>query len=134
MLADLAAYLGMRYNLGVNQPRISLYIDEVSNVINTPAIEIMNKGAEAGCQVTVAMQTFADLVSRLGSEHAARMALGNLNNLIAFALRIARRRSTSPKRSGSFRFTSLISRLLPTPMSMFPTFPPATRGGLSEAM
>lgn len=83
VLADLAAYLGMRYNLGINKPRISLYIDEVSNVINAPAIEIMNKGAEAGCQVTVAMQTFADLVNRLGSEHAARMALGNLNNLIA---------------------------------------------------
>ena len=83
VLADLAAYLGMRYNLKVNTPRIALYIDEVSNVINAPAIEIMNKGAEAGCQVTVAMQTFADLVNRLGSEQAARMALGNLNNLIA---------------------------------------------------
>ena len=85
--ADLAAYLGMRYNLGVSEPRISLFIDEVSNVINTPAIEIMNKGREAGCHVTVAMQTFADLVNRLGSEHAARMALGNLNNTISLRAR-----------------------------------------------
>ena len=29
------------------------------------------------------MQTLADLSKRLGSEDAARMALGNLNNLIA---------------------------------------------------
>lgn len=29
------------------------------------------------------MQTLADLAKRLGSEDAARMALGNLNNLIA---------------------------------------------------
>jgi conjugal transfer pilus assembly protein TraD len=29
------------------------------------------------------MQTLADLAKRLGSEEAARMALGNLNNLIA---------------------------------------------------
>lgn len=87
LCADLSAYLGMRYNLGISEPRISLFIDEVSNVINTPAIEIMNKGREAGCQVTVAMQTFADLVNRLGSEHAARMALGNLNNTISLRAR-----------------------------------------------
>jgi len=29
------------------------------------------------------MQTLGDLARRLGSEEAARMALGNLNNLIA---------------------------------------------------
>ncbi|HQR19502.1 MAG TPA: conjugative transfer system coupling protein TraD [Burkholderiaceae bacterium] len=87
LCADLSAYLGMRYNLGISAPRISLFIDEVSNVINTAAIEIMNKGREAGCQVTVAMQTFADLVNRLGSEHAARMALGNLNNTISLRAR-----------------------------------------------
>lgn len=82
-LADLAARAGMRYNLGEYQ-RISLFVDEVSNTINRPLIEILNKGAESGIQTTVAMQTIADLADRLGSEHAARMALGNLNNLIAF--------------------------------------------------
>ncbi|WP_029000069.1 conjugative transfer system coupling protein TraD [Azohydromonas australica] len=81
-LADLAARVGMRYNLGAHR-RISLFVDEVSNVINQPLIEILNKGAEGGIQTTCAMQTLADLARRLGSEHAARMALGNLNNLIA---------------------------------------------------
>jgi conjugal transfer pilus assembly protein TraD len=81
-LADLAAFAGIRYNLGGNQ-RISLFVDEVSNVINQPLIEILNKGAEGGIYTTCAMQTLADLARRLGSEVAARMALGNLNNLIA---------------------------------------------------
>jgi len=81
-LADLAARAGMRYNLGGHR-RISLFVDEVSNVINQPLIEILNKGAEGGIYTTCAMQTLADLARRLGSEDAARMALGNLNNLIA---------------------------------------------------
>lgn len=81
-LADLAARAGMRYNLGGDR-RISLFVDEVSNVINQPLIEILNKGAEGGISTTCAMQTLADLARRLGSQDAARMALGNLNNLIA---------------------------------------------------
>ena len=81
-LADQAARAGMRYNLGTYQ-RISLFVDEVSNVINQPLIEILNKGAEGGIFTTCAMQTLADLAKRLGSEDAARMAVGNLNNLIA---------------------------------------------------
>jgi conjugal transfer pilus assembly protein TraD len=81
-LADLAARAGMRYNLGTTG-RIALFVDEVSNVINLPLIEILNKGAEGGIYSTCAMQTLADLARRLGSEDAARMVLGNLNNLIA---------------------------------------------------
>lgn len=81
-LADLAARAGMRYNLGAYR-RIALFVDEVANVINVPLIEILNKGAEGGIYTTCAMQTLADLARRLGSEDAARMVLGNLNNLIA---------------------------------------------------
>ncbi|THF64957.1 conjugal transfer protein TraD [Pseudothauera nasutitermitis] len=81
-LADQAARAGMRYNLG-RYRRIALFVDEVANVINQPLIEILNKGAEGGIFTTCAMQTLADLAKRLGSEDAARMALGNLNNLIA---------------------------------------------------
>lgn len=85
-LADLANIAGRRYNLGVsalNSKRISLFIDEVSNVINVPLIEILNKGAESGIQTTCAMQTIADLAHRMGSVEAAHVVLGNLNNLIA---------------------------------------------------
>lgn len=83
VLADLAALAGMRYNSGSYGRRISLYVDEVSDVINRPLIQILNKGAESGINTTCAMQTMSDLAERLGSPDAARMALGNLNNLIA---------------------------------------------------
>jgi conjugal transfer pilus assembly protein TraD len=81
-IADLAAFAGMGYNLGIGT-RVALFVDEMANVINQPLIEILNKGAEGGICSTCAMQTTGDLATRLGSESAARMALGNLNNLIA---------------------------------------------------
>jgi len=83
LLADASASAGMRYNVGDTKRRISLFVDEVSNCINRPLIELLNKGAEAKIFTTVAMQTFADISERMGSPDAARMALGNLNNLIA---------------------------------------------------
>jgi conjugal transfer pilus assembly protein TraD len=83
LLADLAALAGMRYNLDAPEPRISLFVDEIADVINQPLIQILNKGAESGIYTTCAMQTLADLADRLGSEDAARKAVGNLNNLIA---------------------------------------------------
>lgn len=82
-LADLAARAGMRYNLS-GGPRIALFVDEVSNVINRPLIEILNKGAEAGIYSTLAMQTIKDMEDAMGSPAAARMVLGNLNNKLAF--------------------------------------------------
>ena len=83
LLADLAALAGIRYNLDAPDPRISLFVDEITDVINQPLIQILNKGAESGIYTTCAMQTLADLADRLGSEEAARKAVGNLNNLIA---------------------------------------------------
>ena len=85
LLADLAALAGIRYNLDAPEPRSSLFVDEVADVINQPLIQILNKGAESGITTTCAMQTLADLADRLGSDDAARKAVGNLNNL--FALR-----------------------------------------------
>ena len=48
LLADLAALSGIRYNLHIATPRVSLFVDEVSDVINEPLIEIVNKAAESG--------------------------------------------------------------------------------------
>jgi hypothetical protein len=72
LLADLAALAGMRYNMGEQEPRISLFVDEISEVINQPLIQILNKGAESAIHTTCSMQTLADLAERLGSEAAAR--------------------------------------------------------------
>ena len=82
LLADLASLAGERYR-EKQSGRVALFVDEVSNVINRPLIEILNKGAESGIRTTCAMQTVSDLAARLGSDAAARMALGNFNNLIA---------------------------------------------------
>jgi conjugal transfer pilus assembly protein TraD len=84
LLADLAAISGIRYNLQVSTPRVSLFEDEVSEVINEPLIQIANKASGSGVTTTCATQTLADLAARLGSEAKARMVLGNFNNLLAF--------------------------------------------------
>jgi conjugal transfer pilus assembly protein TraD len=81
-LSDLSSLIGNRYNLGKNGERISLFVDELSNVVNPSLIEILNKGAEGGVYSTCAMQTIADLEVELHGESGARKVVGNLNNKI----------------------------------------------------
>ncbi len=84
LLADLASCAGARYNnTAIERGVVSLFVDECSNVINKSLIEILNKGAESGIRTTAAMQTVSDLAARLGSNEAARMALGNFNTLVS---------------------------------------------------
>lgn len=84
MLADLAAVAGDRYNYGINSlTPVNLFIDEAAEVLNQPAIQLMNKGGGADFRVTIATQTFADFASRLGDENKARQVLANTNNKIA---------------------------------------------------
>lgn len=84
MLADLAAVAGDRYNYGIDSlAPVNLFIDEAAEVLNQPAIQLMNKGGGAEFRVTIATQTFADFASRLGDENKARQVLANTNNKIA---------------------------------------------------
>lgn len=84
LLADLAGCAGARYNNpDINRHRVSLFVDECSNVMNRSLIEILNKGAESGIRTTCAMQTVSDLAARLGDINEARMALGNFNTLVS---------------------------------------------------
>lgn len=85
LLADAAALAGRLYAegaSGVGAKRIWLFIDEAANIMNDAAIELLNKGMEAGINVVAAMQTAADLEVRLGSAAKARQALGNFNNVV----------------------------------------------------
>ena len=82
-LADLASLAAYRYNNRLPPKRVSVFVDEASNAMSDALIELLNKGAEAGIRTTCAMQTVSDLQARLASDAAARMALGNFNNLIA---------------------------------------------------
>ena len=84
LLADLAAVAGDRYNYGIDSlAPVNLFIDEAAEVLNQPAIQLMNKGAGADFRVTIATQTFADFASRLGDENKARQVLANTNHKIA---------------------------------------------------
>lgn len=86
LLADLTAVAGDRYNYGVDNRPIHVFVDEAAEVINKPVIQLLNKGRGADFNLTVATQTFADFVVRLGDEAQARQVLGNANN--KFILRV----------------------------------------------
>ena len=84
MLADMTAVAGDIYNYGQDQKKpIDVYVDEAAEVINTPTIQLLNKGRGAGFRLTVATQTFADFAARLGDENKAIQVLANTNNKIA---------------------------------------------------
>jgi conjugal transfer pilus assembly protein TraD len=83
ILADLTAHAGSRFNLGIQEPRINIYIDEANEAVNVPFIQLLNKGRSAGFSVMFFSQTFPDFVAKLGSDAMARQVLGNANSIIA---------------------------------------------------
>jgi len=86
LLSDLTAVAGDRYNFGVNNRQVNIFVDEAAEVINDPFIQLLNKGRGAKLRLFVATQTFADFAARMGSKDKAIQVLGNINN--TFALRI----------------------------------------------
>lgn len=85
-LSDLVSVAGDRYNFGVDNKPVNLFIDEAAEVINEPTIMLLNKGRGALMKMFIATQTIADFEARLGSKEKARQVLGNLNNI--YALRV----------------------------------------------
>jgi len=83
LMADGTAVAGDRYNYGGSDQVVQFYVDEAAEVINDPTIQMLNKGRGAGFRLTIATQTLADFITRLGSESKARQVLGNINNTLA---------------------------------------------------
>ena len=83
LIAELTSIAGDRYNYGVNNKPVSVFIDEAAEVMNDPFVQLLNKGRGAGLRLTVATQSFADFAARTGSKDKATQVLANLNNLIA---------------------------------------------------
>jgi conjugal transfer pilus assembly protein TraD len=83
LIAELTSIAGDRYNYGVNNKPVSVFIDEAAEVMNDPFVQLLNKGRGARLMVTVATQSFADFAARSGSRDKATQVLANLNNLIA---------------------------------------------------
>ncbi|WP_231370138.1 conjugative transfer system coupling protein TraD [Thioalkalivibrio sp. ALE16] len=79
VLSDLAAVAGDIYNYGTAKP-LWICVDEASEVLNEPAIRILNKGRGAGMRAIMASQTMSDVDVRLGGQANALQALGNFNN------------------------------------------------------
>lgn len=86
LLSDLTSVAGDRYNFGVNNEPVNVFVDEAAEVLNDPFIQLLNKGRGARIRLFVATQTFADFTARLGSKEKALQVLGNINNI--YALRI----------------------------------------------
>lgn len=82
-LSDLASVAGNRYNYGVNNTPVNVYVDEAAEVLNDPFIQLLNKGRGALITLSVATQTFADFAARLRSKDKALQVLGNINNVIS---------------------------------------------------
>jgi len=85
-LSDLVSVAGNRYNYGLDNKPVNIFIDEAAEVINEPTIQLLNKGRGAKMKMFIATQTIADFEARLGSKEKARQVLGNLNNI--YALRV----------------------------------------------
>jgi conjugal transfer pilus assembly protein TraD len=85
-LSDLVSVAGDRYNYGIDIKPVNIFVDEASEVINEPTIQLLNKGRGALMKMFIASQTIADFEARLGSKEKARQVLGNLNNV--YALRV----------------------------------------------
>lgn len=88
LLSDAASVAGALYNFADGaQKKISLFVDEASEVVNPPFVTILNKGRGAGFMCYVFTQTKSDFEAKLGSVSASRQMLGNFNNLITLRLR-----------------------------------------------
>jgi conjugal transfer pilus assembly protein TraD len=86
LLSDMKSVASRRYNYADKntlKSRIELIIDESSEVFNVPLIQLLNKARGSGMRIWIAMQSFADLINKLGSKAYMEQALDNTNNLIA---------------------------------------------------
>ena len=81
-LADLASHAGARYNEGLSEPKINIFVDEANQAVNAPFIELLNKGRAAGVRACFFSQTVSDFVAALGSEALAHQVLANANSVL----------------------------------------------------
>lgn len=85
-IADLTACAANRHHNGISEPPVSIFIDEAAEMMNDPFIQALNKGRSAGFELTLASQTIADFVARMGNQAKAMQVLGNVNTTIAMRL------------------------------------------------
>lgn len=100
MLSSLSSLAGRIYAQGKNCRRVSIFVDEASELVSEELLQLLNKSRGAGFALTLATQTVADFAARSGSETKMRQIVGNCNNLISL-------------RSKDFESAKLIASSLP---------------------
>lgn len=87
LMADLAAVAAERYNYGIGDSYVNIFVDEASEAANVPLTQVLNKGGGAKLRMFVATQTIADFAAKLGSKDKATQMLANLNNVISLRVK-----------------------------------------------
>lgn len=85
ILSDAAAVAADRYNYGDDSKKvINLFVDEASEMLCDPLIQMINKARGARFRLWIATQTISDLTAELGSEAKADQVIASTNNFISF--------------------------------------------------
>ena len=87
LLADLTAVAADRYNFGVDETKISLFVDEAAEIVSAEFLQLANKARGAGFKIAFATQTIADFEARLGSASKALQLIANANNVISLRVK-----------------------------------------------
>ena len=88
VLSDLTSVAGGRYNFeGGGEFNVNLVVDEASETINPPMVQLLNKSRGAGFRNFLLTQTLSDFTVKLGSEDMTNQVLGNVNNEIMMRLK-----------------------------------------------
>ena len=67
--------------------RVSVFIDEASEITNEALVQLLNKSRGANFSITLACQSFADLVKRTGSVSHAQQIIANCNTMISLRVK-----------------------------------------------
>lgn len=85
ILADAAAVAADRYNYGDDEDKvINLFVDEASEVLCDPLLQMVNKARGARFRLWIATQTISDFTAELGSEAKADQMIASTNNFVSF--------------------------------------------------
>lgn len=85
ILADAAAVAADRYNYGDDDEKvINLFVDEASEMLCNPLIQMVNKARGARFRLWIATQTVSDFTAELGSEAKSDQIIASTNNFISF--------------------------------------------------
>lgn len=75
-----------KFDKVMKRRKVSIFIDEASEVVNEALLQLLNKARGADFSITIATQTFSDLAKRCGSKDAAMQLIGNCNTM--YSLRV----------------------------------------------